>query len=139
MEYEAPRNELERLLAEVWEEVLGVRPIGIKNNFFELGGDSIKAIQVSTRLYKHDLMLEMKDLFQNPVIEKVSSYVQTLGRKSNQETVVGELELSPIQRWFFDQRFTDMHHWNQSIMLQGTHGFKESIVRKVFTKIIGAS
>ncbi|KRF09859.1 non-ribosomal peptide synthetase [Paenibacillus sp. Soil787] len=135
-EYEAPRNELERLLAEVWEEVLGVSPIGIKNNFFELGGDSIKAIQVSTRLYKHDLMLEMKDLFQNPVIEKVSSYVQTLGRKSSQETVVGELELSPIQRWFFAQRFTDMHHWNQSILLQSTHGFKESIVRNIFTQII---
>ncbi|MHC0621451.1 amino acid adenylation domain-containing protein [Paenibacillus sp. M.A.Huq-82] len=135
-DYLAPRNELERLLAEVWEEVLGVRPIGILDNFFELGGDSIKAIQVSTRLYKYDWMLEMKDLFQNPVIEKLSSYVQKAGRKSSQDPVSGEMALSPIQRWFFEQRFTDMHHWNQSIMLQGTHGFKESIVRQVFAKIM---
>ncbi|MEW9702892.1 amino acid adenylation domain-containing protein [Paenibacillus sp. SI8] len=136
MEYEAPSNDLERLLAEVWEEVLGVSPIGTKDNFFELGGDSIKAIQVSTRLYKYDFTLEMKDLFQHPTIGKVSSYVQTVGRKSSQETVVGELELSPIQRWFFAQRFTDKHHWNQSIMLHGLQGFKESVVRSVFAKIV---
>ncbi|MBD0378727.1 non-ribosomal peptide synthetase [Paenibacillus sedimenti] len=136
VDYVAPRNELERLLAEVWEDVLGVRPIGIQDHFFELGGDSIKAIQVSTRLYKHDWKLDMKDLFQNPVIEKLSAYVQKAGRKSNQDMVIGEAALSPIQRWFFEQRFTDMHHWNQSIMLQATHGFKESVVRQVFAKIM---
>lgn len=48
--YEAPQDELEKTIALIWEEVIGVKPIGLHNNFFELGGDSIKALQIAIRL-----------------------------------------------------------------------------------------
>jgi nitroreductase/acyl carrier protein len=48
--YAAPRTELERSLAEIWSEVLGVERVGVDDHFFEIGGDSLKAVQVQTRV-----------------------------------------------------------------------------------------
>ncbi|QDX94131.1 amino acid adenylation domain-containing protein [Brevibacillus laterosporus] len=134
--YDAPRNDLEQLVTEIWQEVLGLEKIGIKDNFFELGGDSIKAIQVLTRLTTAGWKLEMKDLFQNPAIEQVIPFVTPNHRKSNQGVVEGEIELTPIQSWFFTSQFTDMHQWNQAVMLHGENGFDEDAVALVFQKIV---
>nr|WP_158594325.1 phosphopantetheine-binding protein [Cohnella faecalis] len=101
--YEAPRNALEETLANIWQGVLGVSAIGITDNFFELGGDSIKAIQISARLHAHHLKMEIKDLFQHPTIGKLSSCLRPVGRTIDQGLVEGEVELTPIQRWFFEQ------------------------------------
>ncbi|MCQ5457869.1 phosphopantetheine-binding protein [Bacillus paralicheniformis] len=61
--YKAPLTETEQLLADIWQEVLGIDRIGITDNFFALGGDSIKGIQMASRLQQHGWKLEMKDLF----------------------------------------------------------------------------
>ncbi len=136
VEYEEPRNEVERILIEIWQEILGVEGIGIKDNFFALGGDSIKAIQVSARLQRHHLKLETKHLLLNPVIKELSIYVVEGSREINQEKVLGVVELTPIQNWFFEGNFTDMHHWNQSVMLYKKEGFSEEILNKAFNKLI---
>ncbi|MCG7317691.1 non-ribosomal peptide synthetase [Brevibacillus laterosporus] len=135
-EYDAPRNDLEQLVTEIWQDVLGIEKIGIRDNFFELGGDSIKAIQVLTRLTTAGWKLEMKDLFQNPAIEHVIPYVTPSNKMSNQGVVEGEIELTPIQSWFFTSQFTDMHQWNQAVMLHGENGFDEEAVALAFQKII---
>ena len=44
--YALPRNEMEKSLVQIWEEVLGVRPIGIQDKFFDLGGHSLSATRV---------------------------------------------------------------------------------------------
>ncbi|PAD03371.1 non-ribosomal peptide synthetase, partial [Bacillus velezensis] len=116
--YKAPETEMETLLSDIWEEVLGLDQIGVSDNFFTLGGDSIKGIQMASRLNQHGYKLEMKDLFQHPTIEELVSYVErTEGKQADQGPVEGEAELTPIQRWFFEKNFTDKHHWNQSVML----------------------
>ncbi|MFE7898204.1 type I polyketide synthase [Streptomyces sp. NPDC057424] len=48
--YDAPRTALERAVAEQWQEVLGVEPVGIHDNFFDLGGDSMRAVLLAGRL-----------------------------------------------------------------------------------------
>ncbi|MCT6838530.1 MAG: amino acid adenylation domain-containing protein, partial [Bifidobacteriales bacterium] len=116
--YKAPETEMETLLSDIWQEVLGLDQIGVSDNFFTLGGDSIKGIQMASRLNQHGYKLEMKDLFQHPTIEELVSYVErTEGKQADQGPVEGEAELTPIQRWFFEKNFTDKHHWNQSVML----------------------
>ncbi|MVO98166.1 non-ribosomal peptide synthetase [Paenibacillus lutrae] len=72
VDYAAPRTERERLLAAVWEDVLGVQNIGIRDNFFDLGGDSVKALQVAARLQRHGYEAELKELFRRPTIEKLA-------------------------------------------------------------------
>ncbi|MBB4876466.1 amino acid adenylation domain-containing protein, partial [Bacillus velezensis] len=74
--YKAPETEMETLLSDIWEEVLGLDQIGVSDNFFTLGGDSIKGIQMASRLNQHGYKLEMKDLFQHPTIEELVSYVE---------------------------------------------------------------
>ncbi|MDU0072246.1 MULTISPECIES: non-ribosomal peptide synthetase [Bacillus] len=136
-EYKAPRSETEQLLADVWQEVLGVERIGISDNFFTLGGDSIKGIQMASRLQQHGLKLEMKDLFQHPTIEQISFYVETADDKAiDQGPVEGEVMLTPIQRWFFERAFTNEHHWNQSVMLHAPSGFDPEITGQVLSGLM---
>jgi non-ribosomal peptide synthetase component F len=67
--YVAPRNALEAQLARIWEEVLRVAPIGVDDNFFDLGGDSLQAFSVISRALMHfDVKLTPKDLFAFPSI-----------------------------------------------------------------------
>ncbi|MGW7767302.1 surfactin non-ribosomal peptide synthetase SrfAB, partial [Bacillus velezensis] len=129
--YKAPETEMETLLSDIWQEVLGLDQIGVSDNFFTLGGDSIKGIQMASRLNQHGYKLEMKDLFQHPTIEELVSYVErTEGKQADQGPVEGEAELTPIQRWFFEKNFTDKHHWNQSVMLHAKDGFDPEITEK---------
>jgi polyketide synthase PksN len=77
-DYQAPRNDIEAKLVEIWREILKVPTIGINDNFFGLGGDSIKAIQVITRLRKNKLRLDAKNLLAHPVIKEVSPLVDPI-------------------------------------------------------------
>ncbi|MCK4766231.1 MAG: AMP-binding protein, partial [Candidatus Aminicenantes bacterium] len=136
-EYAAPTNEVEETLAGIWSEVLGIghEKIGIDNNFFEIGGDSIKVIQISAKLRKHGMKLESGDLFANPTIRQLGTQVKPLERKIDQEPITGELPLTPVQEWFFQENMTDKHHYNQAVMLYSKEGFVEEAVRGVFAKI----
>ncbi|MCK6076527.1 non-ribosomal peptide synthetase [Paenibacillus silvae] len=135
-EYEAPRTILEQQLASIWEAVLGVQNVGLLDNFFELGGDSIKSIQVSSRLYQAGYQVQMDHLFKNPTIASLISYVQPVSTMSEQGTVTGKVLLTPIQHWFFEQYQVDLHHYNQSIMLHRPEGFQETILCRVFDKMV---
>ncbi|UCH92860.1 MAG: AMP-binding protein [Candidatus Aminicenantes bacterium] len=137
-EYQEPENEVEEKLVEVWHEVLarGRGKIGTNDNFFELGGDSIKAIQISAKLQKYGLKMEIKDLFLNPTIKALAKSVSTLDRVIPQGIVEGEVELTPIQHWFFENHFTQRHHFNQALILSREKGFDEEKVKKLFTRIV---
>ncbi|MHC5290487.1 lichenysin non-ribosomal peptide synthetase LicB [Bacillus licheniformis] len=135
-EYKAPRTETEQLLADIWQDVLGIDRIGVTDNFFALGGDSIKGIQMASRLQQHGWKLEMKDLFQHPTIGELSSYVQAADAKPiDQGPVEGEVTLTPIQRWFFERKFTNEHHWNQSVMLHAPSGFDPELVEQTLAAL----
>ncbi len=135
--YVPPRNEKEKRLIDIWADVLGVNKqgIGIDSNFFELGGDSIKSIQVASRLQKYNMRIDIKDLFDNPTIRELARYIKEKDRKIDQDLITGQVHLTPIQIWFFDN-FKDNWHCNQSVMLYSRYGFKEEIVKKVFQEIV---
>ncbi|MFS1514462.1 amino acid adenylation domain-containing protein [Chengkuizengella sp. SCS-71B] len=131
-----PTTELEEILVEIWENVLGLEPIGTHHNFFELGGDSIKAIQMISKLNSQGYTVTVKDLFQNPEIIKLSKYVQLEKREANQGIVENDVELSPIQKWFFESDFTEKQYFNQAVMLYRKDGFDVETLQKAFTKIV---
>ncbi|MDU0154791.1 surfactin non-ribosomal peptide synthetase SrfAA [Bacillus cabrialesii] len=136
-EYKAPATDMEELLAGIWQDVLGIPEIGVSDNFFAMGGDSIKGIQMASRLNQHGWKLEMKDLFQHPTIEELTQYVERAeGKQADQGPVEGEVILTPIQRWFFEKNFTNKHHWNQSVMLHAAKGFDPERVEKTLRALI---
>ncbi|MCK6153306.1 amino acid adenylation domain-containing protein, partial [Paenibacillus silvae] len=133
--YVAPRNEAEQTLADVWKAVLNADRVGVTDHFFELGGDSIKSIQVSSRLHQAGYKLEIRDLFKYPTISQLSLHVKPTGRTIHQGEITGDMSLVPIQRWFFESVFADPHHFNQSVMLYRKEGFVEEAVRQVLQKL----
>jgi amino acid adenylation domain-containing protein len=73
----APRTYIEKLVADIWTEFLGIENIGIHNNFFELGGHSLIALQVMTRIeLKTGKRLPLASLFENPTVEKLAQLLE---------------------------------------------------------------
>ncbi|WP_339179668.1 amino acid adenylation domain-containing protein [Paenibacillus sp. FSL R5-0701] len=133
--YVAPRNEAEQKLADVWQAVLNADRVGVTDHFFELGGDSIKSIQVSSRLHQAGYKLEIRDLFKYPTISQLSLHVKPIRSTIDQGEITGETALTPIQHWFFESSFADPHHFNQSVMLYRKERFNEEIVYQVLQKL----
>jgi aryl carrier-like protein len=74
-EFTAPAALIERDLAELWQELLGVERVGIHDNFFELGGDSVLAIQIIARAHEGGRRFTPQQLFQNPTIAQLAVIV----------------------------------------------------------------
>ena len=71
-DYIAPRNELEQTLANIWSEVLGLEKVGIRDNFFQIGGHSLLAVDVINKTQQNNLNLELRHLFDRPTIEHLA-------------------------------------------------------------------
>jgi non-ribosomal peptide synthase protein (TIGR01720 family) len=136
--YTAPGNKTEEILLDIWSAVLGLpkEEIGIKGNFFELGGDSIKVIQITARLHHHHLKLQGGAVFLYPTIQELAGHVTGLVRVAEQGAVQGLVEFTPEQVRFFTAECGPRHYYNQAVMLYSAAGFAEEIVRAVFGKII---
>jgi non-ribosomal peptide synthase protein (TIGR01720 family) len=115
----APLTSAEKLLAEIWAQVLNLDKVGINDNFFELGGDSILAIQIIARTNQAGLQLSAMDLFQHQTIAELATVVGTVPTtKVEQKAVTGPVPLTPIQHWFFEQNLPEPHHFNMAVLLE---------------------
>ncbi|MBK0060073.1 amino acid adenylation domain-containing protein [Pseudomonas sp. S44] len=96
--YQAPRTDLERQVAEVWQQVLQLEQVGVHDHFFELGGHSLLAVSVVSRLQLAlGLKLSPQLVFQAPVLEQ---FAEALGQAGGQ--VVDESKLSKLE-WLLDE------------------------------------
>lgn len=66
--YVAPQSPDEKILVELWEHTLGIKPVGVDDNFFSLGGDSILSIQVVSKARLHGITISLEQLYQHPTI-----------------------------------------------------------------------
>nr|WP_264196775.1 phosphopantetheine-binding protein [Microseira wollei] len=114
-----PTTTIEGVLAKIWAEVLRIEQVGIHDNFFELGGDSILSIQAIARANKAGLRLTPKQLFEHQTIAELAAVASTMQiTEAQQGLVTGEVHLTPIQHWFFQQNLPQPHHFNQAVLLQ---------------------
>ncbi|WKL04920.1 AMP-binding protein [Paenibacillus amylolyticus] len=135
-EYMAPQNAVEQAIVSAWEAVLGVQKISTLDHFFELRGDSIKCIQVSSRLLQAGYKVEMKHFFTYPTVAELSEHVTSVSTISDQGEVTGQVMLTPVQRWFFDQNMVDAHHYNQEMMFFREKGFDVRFIHSIMDKIV---
>ncbi len=72
-----PRDTLEQQLAQIWEDVLGVRPVGVRDNFFDLGGHSLLAVSLMAKIHKQfGKNMSLATLFQGSTIEQLASILR---------------------------------------------------------------
>ncbi|WP_046233883.1 condensation domain-containing protein, partial [Paenibacillus algorifonticola] len=80
-EYTAPRTPLEEQLVRIWQEVLGTERIGVKDNFFDLGGHSLRATVLVSKLYKEmKVNLPLRDVFRLPTIEEMAKAIADMAQ-----------------------------------------------------------
>ena len=73
--YVAPTNKTEILITNIFQKLLSISPIGINDNFFDLGGDSLLAINLQVELLKHNLNITYSDIFMNPTVSGLASII----------------------------------------------------------------
>lgn len=137
-EYVAATTEDTNIMAEIWAEVLNLEKVGINDNYFALGGDSIKAIQIVSKLREVGININVKDILIYQTIDKLSSNVDSSvkGKECYQGIVEGNLSLAPIQHWFMNQNFSNVSYYNQSVLLRFKKPSSNEILEKTFKKLI---
>ena len=113
----APRNAREELLAGIWREALGLERVGIHDNFFQLGGDSILSIQVVARARRAGLQLTTRQFFDNQTIAGLAAVAGIAEERVVEERVEGEVPLTPVQRRFFAEGRREPWRFNQAVLL----------------------
>ncbi|HVT17773.1 MAG TPA: amino acid adenylation domain-containing protein [Thermoanaerobaculia bacterium] len=112
-----PRSRAEKELARIWAELLPQKQIGVEDNFFALGGDSILSIQVVSRALRAGIRLTPRQIFRHQTIAELVRVAAAAAPETPPEEVTGEVRLTPVQRWFFALELTDPHHFNQALVL----------------------
>ncbi|TRX29604.1 AMP-binding protein, partial [Flavobacterium sp. ZT3R18] len=137
-EYVAARSKEEKILVSVWQDVLKRENISVKDSFYNLGGDSIKTIQIVSRLKQQGYSLKIQQILRVPVLEDLAKYVALSTRDIDQSLILGEVKLTPIQHYFFNDRaFKTHHHYNQSVVLKSREVLDMQIISKSITALLG--
>jgi amino acid adenylation domain-containing protein/non-ribosomal peptide synthase protein (TIGR01720 family) len=141
----APRDAAEERLAAIFRQVLGVAEVGVHDDFFALGGDSILSIQVVGRARRDGLRLTPQQLFQHPTVAGLAAVAGAVGdaggnarsEADGAETASGDFPLTPIQHWFFAQRLHRREHWNQSLLLEVRAELSAAVIAAAWSAIVG--
>ncbi|WP_460207482.1 amino acid adenylation domain-containing protein [Scytonema sp. NUACC21] len=133
----AARTPVEKALALIWTEVLGLQQVSIHDNFFALGGDSILTIQIVARANQAGLKLTPKQLFQHQTVAELALVAGTTSAlQTEQGLVTGSVLLTPIQQWFFQQEQPQPHHWNQAMFLEVRQPLNPVLLSQVVQQLL---
>lgn len=124
------------VMIQVWEEVLNVHTIRMTDRFFELGGDSIKAIHIVAKLQKSGIRLKVNTLLIHQTIEEMIPFIELRHAAVKEGRIEGNMVLTPIQRWFFNKETFNKNHYNQSVLLRCRNRLKGDEVTQLFTKLV---
>ncbi len=137
-ERDSSRDLIERELAEVWAELLGVSEVGINENFFALGGDSILSVLMVAKCRQRGLQITPRQIFQHKTIASLATVAvreTPLSTSSTQSSGVDGVNLTPIQQWFFEQPQRTASRFNQTAVLEGRRGLNAATVVKAVAAV----
>ena len=133
----APRNAIEDTLARVWASVLGLSRVGIHDNFFDVGGDSILSIQIASRARVAGVPLSPQHFFEHQTVADQAAQLAAAGLQSgSRETVTGLVPLTPIQQWLFEQNLARPGEFSQAVLLELSAAWDVETVRTALNALI---
>ncbi|MEA5603241.1 non-ribosomal peptide synthetase [Nostoc sp. UHCC 0252] len=137
-DFVAPRTPIEEVLAAIWTQVLDMERVGIYDNFFAIGGDSIRAIQIVYEANKYNLPIKGKNVFENQTIYSLAQYINSCQQEGNNAAI-------PLQLLEFTEDISDLlpsdtesayplakiqefilHHYSSDRQKMGVYHFQQS-------------
>ncbi|MEM6717059.1 MAG: condensation domain-containing protein, partial [Cyanobacteria bacterium P01_C01_bin.147] len=116
---ELAQTSVEQTLTEIWAAVLRLETVGRHDNFFDVGGDSILALQMVSRAAQAGISLSPRQIFQYQTIAELALVAETTTNDGITPIVAtGAVPLTPIQQWFFAQDLANPHYFNQAVYLE---------------------
>lgn len=96
-EYMTPRNDLERTLSQIWSEVLDLDEVGVRDNFLDIGGHSLAATRIVSRVVaQFRIEISLQSLFQCPTVAEMAAeiekHLETISNEKQLAAVIDELE-----------------------------------------------
>jgi amino acid adenylation domain-containing protein/non-ribosomal peptide synthase protein (TIGR01720 family) len=139
-----PRSSTELALAGVWSEVLQVEQVGVHDNFFSLGGDSILAIHIMARARQAGLSVTPQQILTHQTIAELAAVVDEAGAggvaagqaDEDEDGRNGEVPLSPIERWFTEMDVPH-DHFNQSVRLEWHQRGDPALIADALAAVVG--
>ncbi len=131
-DYVQAENEKQEILCKLFEEVTGVEKVGITNSFFELGGDSIKAIRVVSRLREEGYNCSVKDVMTYKTAKMLSEIITSENKTVlSNKMVTGEVIFTPIMKELYElnQGRIEQIRWNKVLS-------SKSINEKIFIEAL---
>ncbi|MGE8037699.1 amino acid adenylation domain-containing protein [Lysinibacillus sp. NPDC093692] len=133
----APRNEQEVLIADVFKEIFSLEKVSINDSFIDLGGDSIKAIKVVSKVREQGYKILVSDILSLKRVEGIAQALMIEQEvKYAQGTVSGKVNLTPIQKTFFKRKMTKQHYFNQSLLIEADEKVDCNILRAVLNSLV---
>ncbi|MBG6090820.1 non-ribosomal peptide synthetase [Actinomadura viridis] len=125
---QAPRTPQEETLAGLFAEVLGLERVGVGDGFFELGGDSIIAIQLVSRARQAGLVISPREVFQHQTVEQLAALARPVDEagtfdKEPPGAAIGPVPATPIMRWFRELN-GPVDDYSQRMLLQVPPGLR---------------
>ena len=126
--YEEPHNEFEAQLAALWQQFLNVERVGINDNFFDLGGDSLIAIRMQVEAFRLGLNISYADIFKYPTIKQLSDKIEIAQPNSSEhKNNLKNYNYKKIEKVLEQNDFPVNNHYKKqrvkNVLLTGATGF----------------
>lgn len=116
--YVAPTNDVEQTLADLWKSVLGIDKVGIHDNVFELGADSVIGVQVVSKARSQGILLSPNQLFEYQTVAELAAIASPASERNAEKSETGPWPLSPIQYQMMENSNNPAHSLVNSFLFE---------------------
>ncbi|QHI35399.1 Surfactin synthase subunit 1 [Kordia antarctica] len=135
--YEAPTTFEEKLMMEILQDIFKEDKISINDNFYHIGGDSIKSFQIINKIKQKGYSLKVEDILMYPIIKELAEHVVLNTYIIDQSEVIGDVKLTPIQLYLFNSpTIKNYSHNNQSAVLKSKEPIHSESLEKCAQKLV---
>ncbi len=131
-----PENEEERACVAIWEEILEISPLGTDSDFFECGGDSMKAIRILSRLRDLGYALSVQDILASRTIHVLAGRM-TRREEDGEYAEEPEVYATPVMKSFLDAGMPHPEQYNQSVFLRMKKRTEAEKIRRALGQLVG--
>lgn len=128
-------TDIEQKILQVFTQLFDEKDFSLNDNYFEIGGDSIKSIQLASLFQRENMNITSIDIMNAAQLKDLSKLALVNTMEFNQQPLEGLFELLPIQKWFFSHDFDDINHWNQSMEFEIDNSLNKSDIVNIYGAI----